>query len=226
MVSPLLANVYRNRSLKVFRLRGLDGQYGARLVNYADDFVVLCRTGAAEVLAQSRRWFATMGLTLNEQKTRVVDGRREAFNFLGYTFRPMRSRKTGHRYVGAAPRKKAVTRVKGRIRQMLRPGNQEPWGEVKEALNRVLRGWAHYFSYGTRAQAYRAVDRYVSERVRHFLRRRHKVPARGTKRYPAERIFGELGVVQLRRFQLERLRMPWCEPRPRAGCGKTARPVR
>ena len=115
----------------------------------------------------------------------------------------MRSWKNGHRYVGAAPGKKAVTRVKGRIRQMLRPGNQEPWGEVKDALNRVLRGWAHYFSYGTRAKAYRSVDRYVSERVRHFLGRRHKVPARGTQRYPAERIFGELGVFQLRRFQLE-----------------------
>lgn len=204
VVSPLLANVYMNRYLKVFRLRGLDGQYGARLVNYADDFVVLCRTGAGEVLAQSRRWFATMGLTLNEQKTRVVDGRREAFTFLGYTFGPMRSWKTGHRYVGAAPGKKAVTRVKGRIRQMLRPGNPGPWDEVKEGLNRVLRGWAHYFSYGTRAKAYRTVDRYVSERVRHFLGRRHKVPARGTKRYPAERIFGELGVFQLRRFQLGR----------------------
>ncbi len=166
--------------------------------------VVLCRTGAGEVLAQSRRWFTTMGLRLNEQKTRVVDGRREAFDFLGYTFGPMRSWKNGHRYVGAAPGKKAVKRVKGRIRQILRPGNQGPWGEVKEELNRVLRGWANYFSYGTRAKAYRAVDRYVTERVRHFLGRRHKVPSRGTRRYPAERIFGELGVFQLRRFQLQR----------------------
>jgi beta-galactosidase GanA len=53
VVSPLLANVYMNRYLKVFRLRGLDRRYGARLVNYADDFVVLCRSGAAEVLCAS-----------------------------------------------------------------------------------------------------------------------------------------------------------------------------
>ena len=130
VVSPLLANVYMNRYLKVFRLRGLDRRYGARLVNYADDFVVLCRTGAAEVLAQSRRWFAQMGLTLNEQKTRVCDGRREAFDFLGYTFGPMRYRKDGHWYLGAAPAKKAVKRIKGRIRQILRPSNQAPWDEV------------------------------------------------------------------------------------------------
>src|SRR5438876_10155964 len=138
VVSPLLANVYMNRYLKVFRLRGLDRRYGARLVNYADDFVVLCRTGAAEVLAQSRRWFTHMGLMLNEQKTRVCDGRREAFDFLGYTFGPLRSWKTGHRYLGAMPGKKAVKRVKGRIRQILRPGNQEPREEVVADLNRVL----------------------------------------------------------------------------------------
>jgi len=202
VVSPLLANIYMNRYLKVFRLRGLDRRYGARLVNYADDFVVLCRTGAPEVLAQSRRWFTQMGLTLNEPKTRVCDGRREAFTFLGYTFGPMRYRKDGHWYLGAAPAKKAVERVKGRIRQILRPGNQAPWGEVKGELNRVVRGWANYFAYGTRLMAYRAVDHYVLDRVQYFLGRRHKVPARGTKRFTADVVFGELGVFQLRRFHL------------------------
>ena len=209
VVSPLLANVYMNRYLKVFRLRGLDRRYGARLVNYADDFVVLCRSGAAEVLAQSRRWFTQMGLTLNEQKTRVCDGRRETFTFLGYTFGPMRYRKTGHEYVGAAPAKRAVRRVKGRIRQVLQPGNHAPWDEVKDELNRVLRGWANYFCYGTRFMAYRAVDNYVWERVRHFLGRRHKVPSRGTRRYSGDVVFGELGVFRLRRFALESPAHAW-----------------
>jgi len=202
VVSPLLANVYMNRYLRVFRLRGLDRRYGARLVNYADDFVVLCRHGAEEVLAQTRRWFTQMGLTLNERKTRVCDGRTEPFTFLGYTFGPLRYRKTGHGYLGAAPAQKAVQRLKGRIRQILRPGNQAPWDEVVRELNPVLRGWAHYFAYGTRLMAYRAVDHYVYERVRHFLRRRHKVPSRGIRRFPAERVFGELGVFQFRRFHL------------------------
>src|SRR5207244_10732742 len=140
VLSPLLANLYMNRYLKVFRLRGLDRRYGARLVNYADDFVVLCRYGAAEVLAQSRRWFAQMGLTLNEQKTRVCEGRRESFTFLGYTFGPMRYRKDGDWYLGAAPAKQAVQRVKGRIRRILRPSTQAPWEEVVAELNSVLWG--------------------------------------------------------------------------------------
>lgn len=92
--------------------------------------------------------------------------------------------------------------MKGRIRQILGSGNQAPWADVAAALNPVLRGWAAYVSYGTRLMAYRAVDRYVETRVRHFLRRRHKVPTRGTKRFSAEGIFGELGVFHLRRFHL------------------------
>ena len=202
VISPLLANLYMNRYLRAFRHAGLDRRDGARLVNYADDFVVLCRQGAAEVLAQTRQWFQQMGLTLNEQKTRLCNGRREAFTFLGYTFGPQYYRKDGHWYLGAAPAKKAVQRIKGRIRQILAPANHAPWEDVVTQLNPVLRGWAAYFSYGTRLMAYRAVDQYVQQRVRHFLRRRHKVPTRGTKRFSAEVIFGELGVFHLRRFQL------------------------
>ncbi len=114
----------------------------------------------------------------------------------------MRYRKDGHGYLGAAPAKQAVRRIKGRIRQILRPSNPAPWDEVVADLNSGLRGWAHYFSYGTRLMAYRAVDHYVYERVRHFLRRRHKVSSRGTTRFPAEQVFGELGVFRLRRFHL------------------------
>lgn len=202
VISPWLANRYMNRYLRAFRHAGLDRRYGARLVNDADDFVVLCRQGAAEVLAQTRQWFQQMGLTLNEQKTRRCNGRREPFTFLGYTFGPQYDRKDGHWYLGAAPAKKAVQRIKGRIRQILGSGNQASWGDVVTQLNPVLRGWAASFSYGTRLMAYRAVDQYVAQRVRHFLRRRHQVPTRGTRRAPSERIFGELGVFHLRRFHL------------------------
>jgi RNA-directed DNA polymerase len=88
--------------------------------------------------------------------------------------------------------------LKEKVRLILRCGNQQPWPVVVAALNRLLRGWLSYFNYGTRLSAYRAVDNYVYERTRHFLRRRHKVRTRGTRRFSAERVFGELGVLQLR----------------------------
>ncbi|MFB0566140.1 MAG: group II intron maturase-specific domain-containing protein [Candidatus Aminicenantaceae bacterium] len=64
-------------------------------------------------------------------------------------------------------------------------------------LNGILREWAKYFSYGTRLMAYRTIDNFVYDRVRHFLRRRHKVPSRGIRYFPDEKVFGELGVLRL-----------------------------
>ena len=78
---------------------------------------------------------------------------------------------------------------------------------MRDRLNRLLRGWAAYFGYGTRLQAYRAIDNHVYDRVRHFLVRRHKVPSRGTKRFP-EVVFGALGVLRLRRVHLAPRRVP------------------
>jgi hypothetical protein len=74
-VSPLLANIYMHRFIKAFRKYGLDRRYGAVLVTYADEFVVLCQHGATEVLDTTRRWMASIGFALNEPKTRVCHAR-------------------------------------------------------------------------------------------------------------------------------------------------------
>jgi RNA-directed DNA polymerase len=198
VISPLLANIYMHRFLRAWRERGKGQQYEARVINYADDFVILSRGRAAEALAWTRWAMTHLGLTLNETKTCLRNAQRASFDFLGYTFGHERYRKTGQTYLAAKPSTKSVQRLKRAVRARLRPGNQGSWAEVREGLNRVLRGWATYFSYGTRAPAYRAVDNYVYACVRHFLRRRHKVPTRGTRRFSAEQVFGPLGVVRMR----------------------------
>jgi hypothetical protein len=189
-----LANIYMHRFIKAFRRYGLDRQYGAVLVTYADDFVVLCRHGAADVLETTRHWMASIGLTLNETKTRVCSARCEPFTFLGYTFGPMYSPRTGGRYNGAQPSKKAIARIKERIRGHLRAGNTAPWEDVVVPLNRSVRGWATYFSYGSVAKARDGVQRYLYQTVRRFLCRRHKVKGGGYRQFPEARVFGELGV--------------------------------
>ena len=194
VVSPLLANLYMSRFLKHWRATGRSEAYQARIVSYADDFVILGRKSAAEALAWTRQVMIKLGLTLNEAKTAVRDARREAFDFLGYSFGPHRYRKDGHWYLGASPSKKSVLRLKAKVSDLLVPGNIGAWPEVRDRLNRLLRGWATYFSHGTRLPAYRAVDNHVYERVRHFLVRRHNVPTRGTKRFNSEAVFGTLAL--------------------------------
>lgn len=202
VLSPLLANLYMNRFLKYWRITDQGHKLSAHVITYADDFVILSRRQAAEALAWTRRVMSGLGLTLNEAKTSVRDARTESFDFLGYSFGPQRYRKDGHRYLGASPSRKSVTRLKSRVRDLLGRGNQQPWPEVCDRLNSVLRGWSAYYGYGTRMPAYRAVDNYVYERVRHFLVKRHKVSSRGTTRFSAEAVFGDLGVLRLRHVHL------------------------
>ena len=161
-----------------------------------------------------------LGLTLNEVKTSVKDARAERFDFLGYTFGPHCYQRNGKRYLGASPSEKSVKRMKTKVDDVLVPGNMQPWTDVCHQLNGLLRGWSAYFCYGTRNRAYRAIDHHVCERVRHFLSRRHKVPSRGTERFPSDLIFGGLGVLAL-----DYRRGPYNQTSRKAGCGKSARPV-
>jgi len=203
VASPMLANLYMNRLLKGWRNTKRGERFDAHIVNYADDFVILSRGKAAEALNWTRQVVTRMGVTLNEAKTSIEQARQESFNFLGYTFGPHRYKKDGHWYLGASPSKKAMARIKEKVGQLLVPSNTGTWEEARNRLNQILRGWSAYFNYGTRAAAYDAVDNYVYESVRHFLRRRHQVHSRGTNRFSIQAVFGELGVLQLSRAKVK-----------------------
>ena len=205
VISPLLANLYMNRFLKYWRITGRGEVFQAQVINYADDFVILSRGSAAEALNWTRSVMTRIGLTLNEAKTSIKQARRERFDFLGYTFGPHRLRKDGHVYLGASPSNKSVSRLRQKVGDLLVRQNVAPWPDVRDCLNRILRGWSNYFGYGTRLMAYRAVDHYVHERVRSFLRRRHKVSSRGIITFSDAVVFGKLGVLRLRDVHLGRL---------------------
>src|ERR1022692_3595306 len=197
VISPLLANLYMNRMLKGWRQTRRGEQFRARLVNYADDFVILSRGKAAEALEWTRGVLERLELTLNEKKTSIRNARKERFDFLGYTFGPHYSARTGREYLGYSPSKKSVSRIKTKVGELLVPGNMDPWEKVCERLNQILKGWRTYFGCGATSKAYRAVDEHVYDKVRHFLRRRHKVSSQGTHQFPEERVFGSMGVVRL-----------------------------
>jgi RNA-directed DNA polymerase len=198
VISPLLANLYMNRMLKGWKQTKRGEQFQARIVSYADDFVILSRGHAKEALGWARGVLGRMGLTLNEQKTSIRNARQERFDFLGYTFGPHFSRRTGREYIGCSPSKKSVNRIKEKVGEHLTPSNVTPWEEVRDQLNQQLRGWKAYFGLGSPTKAYEVLDEHVEERVRHFLRRRHKVSSQGTRQFSMERVFGALGVFRLR----------------------------
>src|SRR6267143_1742217 len=197
VISPALANLYMNRMLKGWRQTRQGEKLRAQIVNYADDFVILSRRKAKEALDWTGSVLERLKLTLNYKKTSLRNARRERFDFLGYTFGPHYSMRTGREYIGKSPSNKSVAKIKKNVGDLLVPSNVAPWEEVCEKLNQKLSGWQAYFGCGATAKPYRAVDAYVYDCVRHFLRRRHQVSTQGTCQFPEERVFGPLGVVRL-----------------------------
>jgi RNA-directed DNA polymerase len=196
VISPLLANIYIHRLLKAWKKFDLERRLGARIINYADDLVIVTRGRADEALAWLRWITERLGLRLNEGKTCVRDAHREHFDFLGYTFGPRVSWK-GERYVGFAPSKKRVKRLKQALRMVLHRGNLAPAEEVVGEVNRRLLGWKGYFRLGARARTYRAIDSYTRQRLRQFLARRHKAPGRGVRQFDYAYLHHRLGLVEL-----------------------------
>jgi len=196
VLSPLLANIYMRRFLKAWEQRGLDRQFTSRIVNYADDFVILCRRDAVQALGEARRLLQRIGLMLNETKTRICQAPYEPFDFLGYRFGVQYSFGSGQEYVAAYPSGKSVCRVKDKLRRMI--GTHMSWqseGKLVGDVNRVVRGWLNYFSYGTLWKTYTKLERFLQRRLRGWLVHKHRVEGRGECRYPAPYLYETLGLV-------------------------------
>jgi RNA-directed DNA polymerase len=178
VLSPLLANIYLHWFDHLF-LRG-DGpaQWAkAKLVRYADDFVVLARY----ISPQLRGWIegkleGWLGLQINRDKTRLVDLRQtgQSLDFLGYTFRHVRDQYgRRQRYWNLHPSNKARLRQHEALRQLINPKQSHtPLPELIGRLNRHLRGWANYFGLGYPRQTFRALNHFVRCRLGKHLRRR------------------------------------------------------
>jgi group II intron reverse transcriptase/maturase len=178
VISPLLSNIF----LHVFDLLWERQAKGVGvLVRYADDFVILCRSGrdCEQAEAKVREIFARLGLELHPDKTRRVDlsRGRQGFDFLGCHLRkrmsgPIWMRERRHAYfLHRWPSAKSMKRVRQRIREETARSRQgaRDVREVIKRINPVLRGWGSYFQTGNAAQKFNQVDAYVFARLRRFL---------------------------------------------------------
>jgi RNA-directed DNA polymerase len=176
VASPLLANVYLNRLDQVWQAQH---RRLGELTRYADDLVILCATKerAEAALAMLRSLLAELGLELAAAKTRIVELRtgEEGFDFLGYHYRIMPTRRNRSRtYAACWPSRPAVTAAKDRVRALVplsRVGL--PTIMVVQDLNAFLRGWGAYFRHGNSTQQFKALDAFVSERLARFETRKH-----------------------------------------------------
>ena len=197
-ISPLLSNLYMRRFLLGWKTLGHQSRFQAKIVNYADDFVICCRGDADKALTAMRNMMLRLKLTVNEEKTRKCRLPDESFDFLGYTIGRCYSPKTGRAYFGTRPSKRKVQQLCREISEM----TSRRWTLIDvedriDRLNRKLIGWANYFCLGPVSKAYAAVDSHVRHRLRQWLCAKHKVPGQGTSRFPDEYLHQELGLARL-----------------------------
>lgn len=186
VISPLLANLYLNP------LDHSVAKKGWKMVRYADDFVVLCKTEAEAkaVLEYLRAWTMEAGLILHPVKTRIVNAQHQGFDFLGWTFHGTKK----------WPRKKSVLKLRESLRRWTGRSSGTSMAMIIAILNPRLRGWRGYFGDGPRTSL-RDVDGWIRRRLRALLRRRERRQAFGLtladhQRWP-NRWFAEQGLYSL-----------------------------
>lgn len=177
VISPLLANIYLHRLDRAFHEEA-DSPYhfaGARMVRFADDFVVMARYMGNRITGWLEEKLETvLGLSINRDKTGIVRmNRKEKLNFLGFTLRYDRDlRGRDWDYLNITPGKKAISALKGKLRAKTRSGYKRRLVNVIGEVNSILRGWGNYFDYGYPRQVFRDVNHYTRTRFQRFLNNR------------------------------------------------------
>lgn len=206
VASPLLANLYLHWFDALFHgPQGPARRADVKLVRYADDFVAMAKQMGSETIEFiESRLEGKFQLEINREKTRVVDLREQgaSLNFLGYTFRYDRDLKgRAKRFLNVFPSKKAVQREREKLHEMTNSHQCfKPIPALIGELNRHLKGWANYFSFGYPTGAYWEIDWFVRGRLIRHLQRRSQRPYRPPK--------GEAWYTHLQRLGLVCLARP------------------
>ena len=172
VISPLLANLYLN---------DLDHAVNEKceqkptMVRYADDLLILCKPGqGAGLQTRLKRWLEARKLKLNEEKTRLVDTRKEGFEFLGFSVAWRQGMKSKRRYPHVEPSAKSLAKLRDKVRMELdvRTRNQ-PAVAVVRKVNQITRGWATAFHYGNSTHVFSNQQAFVRNRLRRWLWRKY-----------------------------------------------------
>lgn len=175
VISPLFANIY----LHVLDAYWTNNEKLGKLVRYADDAVIICytRKEAEEAYIHLKYIMDRLKLTLHPQKTKIVDMNKEGFDFLGFRYQKFKSPKSGRMLPYMMPNKKAIKKVKDRVREITcRKSAYESVENKVGKLNLIIRGWRNYFKHGNSTKRFKQLDDYIWMKLwrRVYFRRKQK----------------------------------------------------
>ena len=201
VVSPLLANIYLNLLDRIWDRHNLDNKFNARLVRYADDFVILCQKDTKRSHELILEVLSKLELSLNKEKTKLVDTQKESLNFLGFAFRMRKSRRTNRQYAHVEPSKKSAQKIKAHIKHMTRREmTLVPLGEIIKSLNQSQSGWFNYFHFRNCSGVMEDIRSFTWKRLFGHMCKRHKLRRDGKnsfKRFGGNTLYERYGLFKM-----------------------------
>jgi len=226
VASPLLANVFLHMLDRYWRVKGLskkDGRWDGQLIRYCDDLLIITGRDPQPLIRIMERQLRRMGLSLNRQKTCVVDLNKDPAHFLGFEIRRLHNRRKGGSWLRIAPSRKAERQIKTKVRNIVNHRRPVALPDMVRDVNPVLRGWVNYFRRCNAARSLQRIHEYSEFKVRKVIQRRRRYRTFGWHHVSLPEIYDGLGLYN------DYTVLPCTSSREshrRAACGKTARAVR
>ncbi len=200
VISPLLANIYMNLLDRIVnKADGYFAKRGIRMIRYADDFILMSKDINQEIIDKVHGYLERMGLTINTEKSKVVQAKEESFDFLGFTFRYDRSifSKQG-RFWNIFPKAKSQKKIRQNVNGTLKKiGHYSP-GKVVLELNPILRGWINYYrieKVSYTQQAFKKLDDYLRHRLYRYYNRKSQRRTRLYGQQAYNKLVQEYGLI-------------------------------
>lgn len=200
VISPLLANIYLNLLDRIVNNpKSLFHENGVKIVRYADDFVLMGKEMGEQIKEKLTSLLSRMGLSINAEKTRTVEAKRESFDFLGFTIRYDKDLwDSNKRYWNIIPSRKSEQKMRDKIKAYLDAHGHYRGQQVSEDLNKLLRGWLNYFdikgvSYP--AASKRRLRHYLQERLNRYYNRKSQRKCRLYRQRAFEALVEKYGLI-------------------------------
>jgi len=201
VISPLLANIYMNLLDRIINnLQGEFSRRGITMIRYADDFILMSKHINQEVINKVHNYLDRMGLTINTEKSKLINAREESFDFLGFRVRYDRSifSKRG-RFWNIQPKPKSQKKIRQKINLKLKSiGHYPAYGVVSE-LNPIIRGWMNYYrieKVSYTQVAFRELESYLRNRLHRYYNRKSQRKSRLYKQQAFNKLVKEYGLIK------------------------------
>ena len=201
VISPLLANIYMNLLDRIVNNpQGKFSRRGITMIRYADDFILMSKHIDQEVINMVHNYLDRMGLTINTEKSKLINAKEESFDFLGFRFRYDRSifSKKG-KFWNIQPKPKSQKKIRQKINQKLKSIGHFPASGVVSELNPIIRGWMNYYrieKVSYTQVAFRDLESYLRNRLLRYYNRKSQRKSRLYKQQAFNKLVKEYGLIK------------------------------